>query len=50
MRMEEAYYRLVSTSRKRELVSPFCFRGKRIAEFYLNEASIRLARILRESE
>ena len=48
--MDEEYYRLVSTSRKRELVSPFCFRGKRIAEFYLNEASIRMARILRESE
>ena len=48
--MDEDYYRLVSTSRKRELVSPFCFRGKRIAEFYQKEAALKIARTLRESE
>ena len=48
--MDEDYYRLVSTSRKRELVSPFCFRGKRIAEFYQEEAALKIARALRESE
>ena len=48
--VEEDYYRLVSTSRKRELVSSFCFRGKRIAAFYLEEAALKIARALRESE
>ena len=48
--MDEDYYRLVSTSRKRELVSPFCFRGKRIAAFYLEETALKIARALRESE
>ena len=50
VKMEEDYYRLVSTSRKRELVSPFCFRGKRIAAFYHEEAAMKIARALRESE
>ena len=50
VKMEEDYYRLVSTSRKRALVSPFCFRGKRIAAFYHEEAAMKIARALRESE
>ena len=43
------YYQLVSTSRKRELVSPFCFRGERLAAFYLEEAALRMATILKDS-
>ena len=45
----EKIYRLVSTSRKRVLESPFCLCGERIAAFYLEEASLRMARMLRES-
>lgn len=44
------YYQLVSTSQKRVLASPFCFRGERLAAFYLKEAAIRIARTLRESK
>ena len=43
------YYQLVSTSRKRELVSPFCFRGERVAAFCLEEAAIRMAKCLRDN-
>ena len=43
-------YRLVSTSRKRVVESPFCLFGERIAAFYLEEAALKIARALRESK
>ena len=43
-------YRLVSTSRKRVVESPFCLCGERVAAFYLEEAALRMARALRESK
>ena len=43
-------FKLVSTSRKRVLESPFCLSGERIAAFYLEEAALRIARALRESK
>ena len=46
----EKIYRLVSTSRKRVLESPFCLCGERIAAFYLEEAALKIARALRESK
>ena len=48
--MGEVIYRLVSTSRKRVVESPFCLCGERIAAFYLEEAALKIARALRESE
>ena len=47
--MDKKIYKLVSTSRKRVVESPFCLCGERIAAFYLEEASLRMARMLRES-
>ena len=47
--MSRKIYKLVSTSPKRELVSPFCFRGERVAAFCLEEAAIRMAKCLRDS-
>ena len=41
-------YKLVSTSRKRVVESPFCLYGERIAAFYLRETALRMARMLRE--
>ena len=48
--MKGEIYRLVSTSRKRVVESPFCLCGERIAAFYLRETALRMARMLRESE
>ena len=48
--MGEVIYRLVSTSEKRVIESPFCLCGERIAAFYLEEAALKIARALRESE
>ena len=42
-------YRLVSTSPKRVVESPFCLCGERVAAFYLEEAALKMARMLRES-
>ena len=43
-------YRLVSTSPKRVVESPFCLSGERIAAFYLEETALKIARALRESK
>ena len=48
--MKGEIYRLVSTSRKRVVESPFCLCGERIAAFYLWETALRMARMLREGE
>ena len=47
--MNVNYSRLVSTSRKRELASPFCLCGERVAAFYQETAALKIARALRES-
>ena len=48
--MDKECYRLVSTSPKRVIESPFCLCGERIAAFYLEEAALKIARALRESK
>lgn len=50
VRLRKVIYRLVSTSRERVVESPFCLGGERVAAFYLMEAALKMARILRESE
>ena len=42
-------YRLVSTGRKRVVESPFYLCGEWVAAFYLEEAALRMARMLRVS-
>ena len=48
--MDKKIYKLVSTSRKRVVESPFCLCGERIAAFYLEETALKIARALRESK
>ena len=41
-------YRLVSTSPKRVIESPFCLCGERTAAFYLEEAALRMVGMMRD--
>ena len=48
--MNKKVYKLVSTSQKRVVESPFCLLGERIAAFYFEEPALKMARALRESK
>ena len=46
--MDKKIYKLVSTSPKRIVESPFCLCGVRTAAFYLEEAALRMVGMMRD--